>query len=225
VRRTLLAGALVLALAVAAGCGGSSKKSAGATGSTGSDGCNHTAPAAAKKAPPSFTKPENVLSSGAKATLVFDTSCGTIKVELDPARGGPIPNSVAFLAKQGFYDGVTFHRVVPGFVIQGGDPNGNGTGGPGYAVRGPVPKGYHYKVGDVAMAKTQAQAPGTAGSQFFIILSPQGPKLAPEYGVLGHITDKSSMDAVNRIAALGTPGQDGPPVAPVFIDSASVQGG
>jgi len=114
---------------------------------------------------------------------------------------------------------------VPGFVIQGGDPNGNGTGGPGYAVRGPVPTGYHYKVGDVAMAKTQAQAPGTAGSQFFVILSPQGPKLSPQYGLLGHITDKSSLDAVNRIAALGTPGQDGPPVAPVYIDSASVQGG
>jgi cyclophilin family peptidyl-prolyl cis-trans isomerase len=223
VRRGLAATALALALAVAAGCGGGSKKAAG--GTTGSDGCNHTAPAAASKAPPTFSKPDTVLSSGSKATLVLDTSCGEIKIGLDQARGGPIPNSVAFLAKKGFYDGITFHRVVPGFVIQGGDPKGDGTGGPGYTVRGPVPKGYRYRIGDVAMAKTASDPAGTAGSQFFVVLGPNGTSLAPAYGLLGHITDRGSLETVNRIAALGTPGQDGPPVAPVYIDSATVQGG
>jgi cyclophilin family peptidyl-prolyl cis-trans isomerase len=219
----LVAATLALTLAVAAGCGGGGSKKAAS--STGADGCDHSTPASAGKAPPTFSHPDNVLSPAAKATLVLTTSCGPITIQLDQARGGPIPNSVAFLAKKGFYDGVTFHRVVPGFVIQGGDPNGNGSGGPGYTVRGPVPKGYRYHVGDVAMAKTQTQPAGTAGSQFFIVLSPQGPGLAPDYGLLGHIIDSTSLETVRRIANLGTPNQDGPPVSPVYIDSAAVQGG
>ena len=102
------------------------------------------------------------------------TSCGTIRIALDPKAGGPIPNSVAYLVTQGFYDGLTFHRVVPGFVLQGGDPQGTGSGGPGYQVVGPVPAGYQYKLGDVAMAKAGNEPGGTAGSQFFVVSSDEG---------------------------------------------------
>ncbi len=97
------------------------------------------------------------------------TSCGTITIQLDTTASNPIPNSVAFLVQKKFYDGLTFHRIIADFVLQGGDPNGNGSGGPGYTVVGKVPPGYHYALGDVAMAKTQVQPSGAAGSQFFVI--------------------------------------------------------
>ncbi len=173
---------------------------------------------------PSYEKPEQVLKPGVDSAIVMKTSCGTITIKLDPAAGGPIPNSVAFLASKGFFDGLTFHRVVPDFVLQGGDPLGNGQGGPGYQVVGPVPAGYRYKTGDVAMAKTASDAPGTAGSQFFIVTSENGGAnltAQPVYGILGHATDAVSLATIARIAALAV--DDGPPSKPVWIISATVQ--
>jgi cyclophilin family peptidyl-prolyl cis-trans isomerase len=153
----------------------------------------------------------------------MQTSCGPITIRLDRARGGPIPNSIAFLVTKHFYDGLTFHRVVPGFVLQGGDPKGDGTGGPGYTVVGPVPAGYHYHLGDVAMAKTQVDPPGTAGSQFFVISGPAGVSLPTDYGLLGHAHDAASLATIRKINALGV--SDGPPSQPVYIVSARLQTG
>ena len=118
-------------------------------------------------------------------------------------------DSFAGLVRDGFYDGLTFHRVVPDFVLQGGDPEGNGAGGPGYEVTQAPPESYVYAKGDVAMAKLPSDPAGTAGSQFFIVVSPQGaaalgqPGEPPLYAVVGHVLDEESLATVNRIAALG----------------------
>ena len=175
---------------------------------------------------PTFSKPEQVLKEGVPATIVMKTSCGTLNIALDEKAGGPIPNSIAFLASKGFYDGLTFHRVVPEFVLQGGDPNGNGSGDAGYEVVGAPPEGYQYKLGDVAMAKTGDAAPGTSGSQFFVVSGPQGESVLtsqPVYGILGHAADAVSLATIQRIAALAV--GDGPPNKPVWIISATVKTG
>src|SRR5262249_26531840 len=147
---------------------------------TGADGCDHSTPPNAGEKKKTYAKPGKVLKPGQQATIVMQTSCGTLRIRLDRKRGGPIPNSLAFLTEQGFFDGLPFQRVVPDFVLQGGDPNGDGSGGPGYEVVGPVPPGYRYKVGDVAMAKTQDAPPGSAGSQFFVISGAQGAALGTD---------------------------------------------
>jgi cyclophilin family peptidyl-prolyl cis-trans isomerase len=166
--------------------------------------CSATKPAAAGKSKPSYKKPATVLAKNKRYAIVMNTSCGAIRIALDPKLGGPIPNSIAFLATKHFFDGLTFHRVVAGFVLQGGDPKGDGTGGPGYQVVGAVPSSYHYKLGDIAMAKTQNDPPGAAGSQFFVISGPEGAQLPTDYGMLGHAADKASLATIKRIAALAT---------------------
>ncbi len=170
-----------------------------------------------------FEKAEDVLTPG-PATLIMETSCGPLTIELDREAGGPIPNSIAFLASKGFYDGLSFHRVVPDFVLQGGAPDGNGSGGPGYEVVGPVPQGYEYRLGDVAMAKTPTAPAGASGSQFFVVSSENGAaslSMQPDYGILGRATDPRSLKTIQNIADLAI--TDGPPSQPVWIISARVE--
>lgn len=152
----------------------------------------------------SYSGPEQVLEEGKRYALDLDTSHGPISAVLDPDLGGPIPNSIAFLATKHFFDGLTFHRVVAGFILQGGDPRGDGSGGPGYQVVGALPSSYHYRIGDFAMAKTQTAPAGSAGSQFFVISGVQGATLPGIYGLLGHATDSASLATIKRIAALAT---------------------
>jgi cyclophilin family peptidyl-prolyl cis-trans isomerase len=223
-----LALAAVLAgVAVAAGCGGSSSGSGGTTTTaappdttvqstpTAATGCKNVTPTHPHK--PSFSKPATVLTKGEQATIVLDTNCGPITIRLDQARGGPIPNSIAFLVTKHFYDGLTFHRVVPGFVIQGGDPSGDGTGGPGFTVVDTPPSDAKYTKGVVAMAKTGTDPAGTSGSQFFVV-SGADAGLPPEYAILGNVTD--GIDVVEKIDALGT--GDGPPSEKVTIDKVTL---
>lgn len=166
--------------------------------------CSSTKPAAAGASKPAFKKPGVVLAAGKRYAIVMRTTCGTIRIVLDRKLGGPIPNSIAFLATKHFFDGLTFHRVVQDFVLQGGDPRGDGTGGPGYQVVGALPRSYRYKLGDVAMAKTANAPSGASGSQFFVISGAGGLQLPPDYGLLGHAADKSSLATIRRIAALAT---------------------
>ena len=189
-----------------------------------SAGCSTAKPAAAGKSKPSYKKPANVLAKGKRYAIVMNTTCGPIRIVLDRKLGGAIPNSIAFLAQKRFFDGLTFHRVVGDFVLQGGDPKGDGTGGPGYKVVGKLPSSYRYKVGDFAMAKTAVDPSGTAGSQFFVISGPQGGQLPPDYGLLGHAADRASLATIKRINALATQAcgnsQGCPPSKPVWINTA-----
>jgi cyclophilin family peptidyl-prolyl cis-trans isomerase len=169
-----------------------------------SAGCSSIRPAAAGKPKPSFKKPATVLAKGKRYAIVMQTTCGAIRIVLDRKLGGAIPNSIAFLATKRFYDGLAFHRVIGDYILQGGDPRGDGSGDPGYDVVGALPPSYRYKIGDIAMAKTAIDPPGTAGSQFFVISGADGGQLPPEYGILGHATDKASLATIRRINALAT---------------------
>lgn len=173
------------------------------------NGCPATNGSSAKKT--SFTKaPPMCISTSKTYTATVTTDVGTFDISLDTKASPTTVNDFVYLALYHFYDGLTFHRVIPGFVVQGGDPNpptksnpsGNGAQGPGYSVAGEVPKAGSYKLGTVAMAKTSSQPSGTAGSQFFIVVGKQGESLPPQYSILGKVT--SGMSVVNKIAAGGT---------------------
>ena len=227
-RRTLLSICAVFASAVLiVGCGESSSSDLKITNNTVTTtakpehGCTFKQPAGAGAKKPQFARAGKVLQPGKRYAIVFTTTCGAITVVLDRQRGGPIPNSIAFLATKRFYDGLTFHRVVPDFVLQGGDPAGDGSGGPGYSVVGTPPQGYRYRLGDLAMAKTSSAPPGDSGSQFFVISGAGGAQLPPDYGILGHATDKASLATIGRIAALAI--TDGAPSKPVWIVTARLK--
>ena len=118
---------------------------------------------------------------------------GDIVMDLDPGLAPNTVNNFVALARDGFYDGLTFHRVVPGFVIQGGDPDGTGSGGPGYRFADEPVQG-EYTAGAVAMANA---GPDTNGSQFFICLEDLTGRLAPSYNLFGHVVE--GMDAVRAV--------------------------
>ena len=113
-----------------------------------------------------------------------------------------LPAVLAALARKRFFDGTRFHRIVPGFVIQGGDPTASGTGGPGYSTVDAPPSSTKYTLGLVAMAKTGAEAAGTSGSQFFVVTAPDA-GLPPDYALLGKVT--RGLDVVERIGRLRDP--------------------
>lgn len=148
------------------------------------------------------------------------TNCGTIDIKLDVREAPRTTASFAYLVKRGFYDDLTFHRVAAGFVIQGGDPNGDGSGGPGYTVVEAPPSNVHYTLGTVAMAKTGADPAGSSGSQFFIVTARQA-ALPPQYALVGNVV--GSLAGVEAIAKLPTdPPQDGTPLTPVVIKRATL---
>jgi peptidyl-prolyl cis-trans isomerase B (cyclophilin B) len=153
--------------------------------------------------------------------VVLTTSCGDITIRLDHETSPNTAASFAFLARRGFFDGTVFHRIVPGFVIQGGDPTGSGTGGPGYSTRDVPPPDTSYVRGTMAMAKTATDPPGTAGSQFYIVTAPDA-GLTPEYALLGKVV--KGQDVVDEIGQLGDPasGDAGIPLQPVVIESAEL---
>src|SRR5207247_5083995 len=134
--------------------------------------CGGSVPAAASEKKPSYQKaPKTTIDPGKTYTATMVTSCGTVEFKLDPKLAPHTVNSFVFLARKHFYDGLTFHRIARDFVIQGGDPKGNGSGGPGYKIQAETPAN-GYQVGSVAWAKGQQEQPGTAGSQFFVVTGP-----------------------------------------------------
>jgi peptidyl-prolyl cis-trans isomerase B (cyclophilin B) len=142
-------------------------------------------------------KPTEPLSGDYEAT--FETNCGSFSVELDGDLGGLSAASFAQLADSGFYEDTFFHRIAPGFVIQGGDPTGTGAGGPGYTTRDAPPQDAQYPKYTVAMAKGGEEPPGTSGSQFFVMTGDSG--LPPQYAIVGMVTKGTKV--VDRIGRLG----------------------
>ncbi|MBS1843731.1 MAG: peptidylprolyl isomerase [Actinobacteria bacterium] len=226
----LLAIAIVGIILVSRSGGGGSSEEAKTTASKGNGkeaGKEGGAAAECKKvAQPkpreeSLPKPKLTTKKGEKVTAVVETNCGTFDIELATTEALTIANSFAYLAEEGFYNELTFHRIVPEFVIQGGDPTGTGSGGPGYEVVQAPPKNLKYTLGTVAMAKTAEAPAGAAGSQFYIVSGPQGETLPPEYALAGKVT--KGLDVVEKIGELGTPEEK--PTQPVVIEKMTIERG
>ncbi len=199
-------------LTLAVGCGGGDE----ATGTSAPGECASVdAPEA--RDPGSHEAPSAPLDDGKTYALEFETSCGAFTVELDTELAPNAAASLVALTREGYFDDTTFHRVVPNFVIQGGDPLQTGTGGPGYSTVDTPPSDADYTRGTVAMAKSQLEPPGTAGSQFFVVTTESAP-LTPDYAIVGKVT--AGDDTIDRIAALGV--TDGPPSQPVVISGVTV---
>ncbi|HEV7615934.1 MAG TPA: peptidylprolyl isomerase [Solirubrobacterales bacterium] len=182
------------------------------------DGCKQVEAPAPKKV--SLKAPKQTIQKGEKVTAVVETSCGTFKIALDTERAPKTSNSFAYLAEEGFYDDLTFHRIVPGFVIQGGDPEGTGGGGPGYSVVEKPPANLAYTKGVVAMAKTAAEPPGTSGSQFYVVTGADA-GLPPEYALAGKVSE--GLDVVELIGKLGTPSEK--PKQTILIEKITIEKG
>jgi peptidyl-prolyl cis-trans isomerase B (cyclophilin B) len=211
----LLLGA-VAALAIMSGCGGDDEAG---------DSRAKTAPRCERAAQPEPRRvkrrraPTLRLSARRDYTATVETNCGSFTIELEARDAPRTGGSFVALASDKFYDGLTFHRIVPGFVIQGGDPSGNGSGGPGYTIRERPPQDVVYSEGVVAMAKKPTEPPGTSGSQFFVVTVDESGLDQPDYAVLGRVTE--GLDVVHAIERVPVgPGER--PLQPVVIKRVTV---
>lgn len=210
--RRLVPSLLALPLVALAGCGGGDddERAAGLP-----PGCEAVEAASPNKV--SLEKPGRGPVPSRQVTASVETSCGRFEIALDPDRSPKTVRSFVHLVREGVYDGTAIHRIVPDFVIQGGDPKGDGTGGPGYFVDEPPPPDTEYTRGTVAMAKSEVEPPGRSGSQFFVVVAADA-GLPPDFALLGKVS--AGMGVVERIEKLGDPasGQEGRPRAPVVIE-------
>ncbi|MGD9736217.1 MAG: peptidylprolyl isomerase [Solirubrobacterales bacterium] len=214
----LVAAAIVVVILVSRGGESGGESGTGASAKTAKNGCKQVE--APEPREETLKEPEQTVEKGEELTAVVETSCGTFEIALDTSRAPKIANSFAYLAEEGFYDGLDFHRIVPEFVIQGGDPLANGSGGPGYKVTEKPPANLAYTKGVVAMAKSETEPPGTAGSQFFVVTGADA-GLPPEYALVGKVS--SGMDVVERIGKLGTPEEK--PKQTVLIEKMTIERG
>jgi len=175
----------------------------------------------AKSKDPNLAKPKERLDPAKTYVATVKTNCGSFEITLDAKRAPKTGGSFKYLADKSFYDRLGFHRIVPGFVIQGGDPKGNGSGGPGYSIVEAPPEDLVYEKGVVAMAKTQIEDPGTSGSQFFVVTG-DGTPLQPDYALVGKVT--AGQDVVDLIGVAPV-GPDERPVKPIVMQSVKVEEG
>jgi cyclophilin family peptidyl-prolyl cis-trans isomerase len=210
----LIAVGVVAAILIGRSGGSDDSPAAASTGG----GCKQVP--APKPKSVSFKAPKQTVQPGEELTAVVKTSCGSFDIALDSKRAPKTVNSFAFLADEGFYDDLTFPRVVPEFVIQGGSPVNTTSGDPGYSIDEKPPANLAYTKGIVAMAKTSAEPPGRSGSQFFVVLSADA-GLPPEYALVGKV-DKG-FNVVERIGKLGTPAEK--PKQTVLIEKISIEKG
>lgn len=190
-------------------------------GRGGDDGGGETATPVTKDVKLPKPQPGPIVKQGEAARVKMETTEGDFTIELDTTDWPVTANSFAYLTEKKFFDGLGFHRIVPDFVIQGGDPTGSGAGGPGYSVVETPPKNTKYPIGTVAMAKTGADAPGTSGSQFFVVTGAEGSSLTPDYAIAGKVSD--GMDVVQAIGNFGS--ADETPTRQVVITKATLEQG
>ncbi|NIA24789.1 MAG: peptidylprolyl isomerase [Gammaproteobacteria bacterium] len=181
--------------------------------------CGATAPPPARQM--QFDAPDDQqIDPAAIVTATVATSCGDIVIHLDPTAAPQTVNSFVFLARQGFFDGTVFHRIVPGFVIQGGDPTAVGTGGPGYTIADEFPPaGFAYDRGVVAMANS---GPDSTGSQFFVVLDDTS--LQPGFSLLGTVLDgDTTLDAIAAVpVGPSASGENSNPLETVYINTVTI---
>src|SRR5579863_4568279 len=159
--------------------------------------------------------PPMIIDTSKNYTATMVTSKGTLEIVLDALGAPNTVNSFVYLARWHYYDGIVFHRVIPGFVLQGGDPTGTGAGGPGYKFNDELPKPGRYELGSLAMANA---GPHTNGSQFFVISGPDGMRLPPLYALFGKVV--KGLDVVEAINNIGT--SSGKPREDVVIESVTI---
>ena len=219
-------GTLAALAVVLVGCGGTTQSAGGDTATTAPPPATTTtaAPAGCKSVAAPKPKPDGgqkapkaALDTAKAYTVTIETNCGSFTITLEQKQSPHATAAFVSLAKSGFFDRTTFHRIVPGFVIQGGDPTGTGTGGPGFSTIDPPRPRARYTRGVVAMAKTSAEPPGTAGSQFFVVTAADA-GLPPDYAVIGTVT--TGLPVVMRVGALGNAQER--PTRPVVIFRTSV---
>ncbi len=211
---------IVIVVAIVAVTGGNNnkkKKTPVASGPT----CVNTTPAKSGNAKQYKTAPAMTIDPKKTYSATFETSCGTFTAALDAKDSPKGVNNFVFLARQGFYNGLKWHRVVADFVIQGGDPTGSGSGGPGYSVVTESPK-QPFKTGDLAWAKSGNEAPGTAGSQFFVTtgdpaaLNSTKKGTTYDYGYFGHVT--SGITIAKKLESFAVASdQNGAPSRPLYM--------
>ena len=143
------------------------------------------------------------------------TTKGSMAFALDAIGAPRTVNNFVVLARYHFYEGIFFHRVIPGFVVQGGDPQGTGTGGPGYRFEDELPQPGRYQLGSIVMANA---GPDTNGSQFFVISGPQGLRLPPQYSLFGQMV--KGKDVLAEIDKLGS--DSGTPRDRVYIERVDI---
>jgi cyclophilin family peptidyl-prolyl cis-trans isomerase len=213
--------AIGVVAAILAGCGGGDDSSESTATQANTSGCKEVEAPQPKHV--SLEAPPQTVKKGEKLTAVVQTSCGTFDIALDSTRAPKTVNSFAYLIEKGFYDGLSFHRIVPDFVIQGGDPLGNGSGGPGYTVDEKPPANLSYTKGTVAMAKTEVDPPGRSGSQFYVVTAADA-GLPPEYALVGKVDE--GYDVVTKIERLGnSEDPEGAPTQTVLIEKMTIEKG
>jgi peptidylprolyl isomerase len=160
--------------------------------------------------------PEMCIDPSKTYSAEMVTSMGTVVIALDPINAPKTVNNFVFLARYHYFEGVVFHRIIQGFMCQGGDPEGSGRGGPGYKFADELPKAGRYEIGSVAMANA---GPNTNGSQFFLISGPSGVRLPPSYSLFGKIV--KGLDVLDKMEKVQT-GAGDRPVTPVTIDKVTI---
>jgi cyclophilin family peptidyl-prolyl cis-trans isomerase len=208
----------VLAVVALAGCGGGGSKAPKGPQRDASGCIFLTQPKPSQRSAP---KPTAALDPAKAYDVVLKTNCGSFTIRLAVRTSPHTTASFVSLVRHGFFDHTVFHRIVPGFVIQGGDPTASGAGGPGYQTVDRPPASTRYTLGLVAMAKTQTEAAGTSGSQFFVVTAKDA-QLPPEYAVLGTVT--KGIGVVKRIGKLGDATTE-QPTEVVEIEKATVHVG